>query len=147
MNIFADRLKKIRKKNKISQRALSNELNISQSQISKYEKGIDTPSGNILIKMAQFLNVSTEYLLGIISHFDIESQYNYMREKRQSLFTSPEGKLTYKYHFNNKTQTSILSYVFSVFSTPETKVPNWQNPGKTINHPAENYPILYLKEK
>ena len=146
MNIFADRLKKIRKKNKISQDKLSDMLDISQNQVSKYEKGTDTPSGTILWKMTQVLKVSTEYLLGIINHVDLEAQYQYMADKRSRLFKSPEGELGYEYYFEGKKRTSIFSYIFTVFSLPEEKMPGWPDQNSAPVLPAEFQLILYLEE-
>ena len=147
MNVFADRLKKIRKKHKISQGTLSDMLDISQNQISKYEKGIDTPSGTILWKMTQVLKVSAEYLLGLINHVDLEGHYHYMSDKRKALFKKPEGELYYDYHFNGKKHTSVFSYVFTVFSEPEMPMPGWPDGDEAPIIPAEFQLLLYIEEK
>ena len=147
MNMFADRLKKIRQKNKISQRSLSTMLNISHTQVAKYEKGIDTPSGAILWKMTQVLKVSTEYLLGMINHVDLEGQYQYMTAKRSALFKAPEGTLEYAYCFAGEEQHSLFSYVFTVYSMPEENMPGWAMVENAPKLPAEFQPILYLEEK
>ena len=60
---FSENLRTLRKQHKLSQAALSNALNISQNQISKYEKGIDMPGGDIFLKIADYFNVSAKYLL------------------------------------------------------------------------------------
>ena len=147
MNIFADRLKNIRQKKKISQRALSTMLNISHTQVAKYEKGIDIPSGTILWKMTQALKVSTEYLLGMINHVDLEGQYQYMAAKRSALFKAPEGTLEYTYCFDGEEQHSVFSYVFTVYSMPEEIMPGWAMVEDAPKLPAEFQPMLYLEEK
>lgn len=58
-------LKSLREEKNILQSQLANELNISQSQYSKYENGIHEPDINTLIILANYFNVSTDYLLGI----------------------------------------------------------------------------------
>lgn len=58
-------LKKIREKNKISQIGLSIELEVSQETISAYERGKAFPTGDKLIKLANFFNTSTDYLLDL----------------------------------------------------------------------------------
>ena len=145
--MFADRLKKIRQKKNISQRALSTMLNISHTQVAKYEKGIDTPSGVILWKMTQALKVSTEYLLGMINHVDLEGQYQYMVAKRSALFKAPEGTLDYTYCFEGEEQHSVFSYAFAVYSMPEGNMPGWAVVDDSPTLPAEFQPILYLEEK
>lgn len=64
MTIFAERLKELRKKNKVTQAELTLATFITQSTISKYERGEIEPSASVLIKIADFFNVSIDYLCG-----------------------------------------------------------------------------------
>ena len=57
------RLKEIRKQNGISQLKLALDLNMSQNTISRYETGEREPGINELIKIADYFNVSVDYLL------------------------------------------------------------------------------------
>lgn len=57
------RLKNIRKSKGISQLKLALDLNTSQNTISRYETGQREPSINDLIKIADYFNVSIDYLL------------------------------------------------------------------------------------
>lgn len=59
-----ENLRKIREKRNKSQLQLSIALEVSQESISKYETGSAFPSKDILIKMADYLNCSVDYLLG-----------------------------------------------------------------------------------
>ena len=58
-------LKKIREKRHITQIKLSTEVEVSQEAISAYESGKALPSVETLIKLANYLNTSTDYLLGL----------------------------------------------------------------------------------
>ncbi len=58
------RLKEIRKAKGISQIRLAIDLNTSQNTISRYETGEREPGINELIKIADYFNVSVDYLLG-----------------------------------------------------------------------------------
>ena len=62
---FGERLKKLRKENKLTQSELAKKLHVSKSIISYYELGDRTPPADILVKLAYVFNVSTDYLLGI----------------------------------------------------------------------------------
>ena len=62
-----ENLKKIREKKKITQVRLSIAAEVSQETISAYESGKAFPSVETLIKMADFLGTSTDYLLGRIN--------------------------------------------------------------------------------
>ena len=58
------RLKNLRTSKKLSQAALAEKIGISQRAVSYYESGKDTPSLEILISIADFFNVSLDYLVG-----------------------------------------------------------------------------------
>lgn len=57
------RLKEIRNKKNITQIRLSIAAEVSQETISAYESGKALPSAETLIKIADFLDVSIDYLL------------------------------------------------------------------------------------
>ncbi len=58
------KLKEIRKAKKISQLKLAMDLNMNQNTISRYETGEREPGINELIKIADYFNISVDYLLG-----------------------------------------------------------------------------------
>lgn len=56
---------KIARNNKgLTQEELGKLVNVQKSAISKYERGEIQPSQEVLIKLSQILNVTTDYLLG-----------------------------------------------------------------------------------
>ena len=57
------RLKELRKQKHISQTDLAKALNMKQTTISSYEKGKTQPPIEVLIDMANYFNVSLDYLL------------------------------------------------------------------------------------
>ena len=57
------RLKELRKSRNISQVRLAIELNISQNSISRYETGEREADYKTLIALADYFNVSIDYLL------------------------------------------------------------------------------------
>lgn len=58
------RLKELRKKKGISQLRLATDLNTTQNTISRYETGEREPGIDELIKIADYFNVSVDYLIG-----------------------------------------------------------------------------------
>ena len=58
------RLVELRKKRGMSQLYLAMELNMSQNTISRYETGAREPSIAHLIQIADYFNVSIDYLVG-----------------------------------------------------------------------------------
>ena len=57
------RLKEIRKSKGISQLKMAMDLNTNQNTISRYENGEREPGINELIKIADYFNISIDYLL------------------------------------------------------------------------------------
>lgn len=61
---FAHRLKQLRKDSKLTQEELSNKLSSSRSTIAGYETERKEPDYETLKKIADFFDVSVDYLLG-----------------------------------------------------------------------------------
>jgi len=62
---FAKNIKNLRKELGMTQTELANKIFINKSMISSYEKGARMPSLDALVALAETLNVSIDYLLGI----------------------------------------------------------------------------------
>lgn len=59
-----NRLRRLRQEKNISQSALANYLGVTQQTVSAYESGDREPDLETLNKMADFFDVSVDYLLG-----------------------------------------------------------------------------------
>ena len=57
------RLSEIRRKKRISQLKMALDLNVSQNTISRYETGDREPDLDMLVRLADYLQVSLDYLL------------------------------------------------------------------------------------
>ena len=62
-NLFEERLKTLRKEKKLSQDELGKALNIHGRTIGYYESGQRKPSPDILCEIADYFNVSVDFLL------------------------------------------------------------------------------------
>ena len=58
---IGERIKVIRKANRMSMRNLAVKAEISPMAISKYERGLDTPSSGVLLRLARALDISIDY--------------------------------------------------------------------------------------
>jgi transcriptional regulator with XRE-family HTH domain len=65
--MFQKRLQEIRTNHKISQKELAQSLQVSQQTIAKWENGKATPNPNMIAKIANYFNISSDYLLGLSS--------------------------------------------------------------------------------
>lgn len=62
--IFGSRLRELRKSKNVLAKDLANELGITKPSISLYEQGKGYPTVEKLMLIADFFDVSTDYLLG-----------------------------------------------------------------------------------
>lgn len=62
--MFGDKLKRLREAQGLSQQQLADKLDMSPSGIGMWEQNRRQPDNETLKKVAQFFDVSTDYLLG-----------------------------------------------------------------------------------
>lgn len=62
---FGEKVKYLRKESGIGQNYLAEILDVSNASISYWETGKQLPSAEAVFKLANFFNVSADYLLGI----------------------------------------------------------------------------------
>lgn len=67
IKMFGERLKQLRKEKKVSQKTLADALFISQQAIAKWESDKSSPNPETVRKIAEYFNVSTDYLLEVDS--------------------------------------------------------------------------------
>ncbi|MBS2764023.1 helix-turn-helix domain-containing protein [Bacillus licheniformis] len=61
--MLGKRITSLRKQSGLTQEELAKKLNITRSALSQYELGTREPNYDLLIKIADFFEVSTDYLL------------------------------------------------------------------------------------
>jgi transcriptional regulator with XRE-family HTH domain len=86
---YGEMIQSIRKANEMTQQDLADHLGVSQSFITKLERNEREPSVDMLIKLSSSFRVSTDYLLGLITHKN-ETQFAYdimsrVEERRKQL--------------------------------------------------------------
>ena len=59
------RIKQLRENRGLIQEILASELGITQQMLSKYERDVLCIKVDVLMKIAEYFNVTTDYLLGI----------------------------------------------------------------------------------
>lgn len=89
------RIKELREEKNISQLELAKKLNLTQQSISLYEKGDREPSIDVLKSIANFFNVSLDYLLGksdIRNYDEDEKEFRFAFHKETEGMTDEEIK-------------------------------------------------------
>ena len=64
---FGENFKKLRKSRNLTQKEMGARIGLSKAVVSKYENGMGYPTYDVLIRIAQYFGVTTDYLLGVAS--------------------------------------------------------------------------------
>ena len=78
---LGNRLQLLRNEQKLERDELAKALNISYSALSKYETNQRFPSQELLVFMADYFNVSVDYLLGRTDIRNIKDNNNFSTEE------------------------------------------------------------------
>ena len=62
--MFTERLKQLRVLRTLKQRDIADALHISDRQYRRYESGENEPTASVLISIADYFDVSLDYLVG-----------------------------------------------------------------------------------
>jgi transcriptional regulator with XRE-family HTH domain len=63
--IFCERLRSLRQSHDLTLEQLANELGLVKQTINNWEKGVRAPSLEASIALAEYFNVSLDYLVGL----------------------------------------------------------------------------------
>ena len=65
MEILAEKLLELRKARKLSRQTVADAIQISAKSYERYENGEREPTASVLAALADYFNVSTDFLLGL----------------------------------------------------------------------------------
>lgn len=68
MDNYYPRLKDLREDHDLSQNQIADFLGMKQPQYSRYERGLRDVPTDVLICLAKYYNVSTDYILGLTNN-------------------------------------------------------------------------------
>lgn len=91
MLIFAERIKELREQNKLSLATLSQKLGVSDAAICKWENNLAEPKASYIRAIADFFEVSTDYLLGVENEIGLK-KYSAPAKKQETVELTPDGK-------------------------------------------------------
>lgn len=98
--LLSDKIRRLREEMNLNQLELSKILNISNTTLSQYESGNRTPSDDIKKAIAEYFDVSLDYLMG------------------QSNIRNPYNQMPGRFNRTNNTDNNDLTLP-DEFSTPE----------------------------
>ena len=76
---FEERLKSLMKEKRITQNKLAEKISVSEASVHHFCRGENSPRMEILIELAKFFDVTTDYLLGLsdIKKYQKDAQVRY----------------------------------------------------------------------
>ncbi|MHC1734165.1 MAG: LexA family protein [Erysipelotrichaceae bacterium] len=86
MATFSERLKRLRKESKMTQRELAEDLGLGESTVSMYEQGYREPDFETLAKIAEYFNVDLNFMLGRIDTAEFTPVSRIVRTKKIPLY-------------------------------------------------------------
>ena len=93
MSVFSERLTSLMKTKELSQKDFAKKANITESAMSYYAKGVRTPSGEVLVRIAKALDTTADYLLGNTDNTDIPEAQKELRYLQRNLGKLDEEQL------------------------------------------------------
>lgn len=114
MSIFRERLKLLKEICGKTQAEIASELEITPQTLSYYFNGRE-PNYDMLIKLAKYFNVSTDYLLGVSDH-----KNNDQIKKRNENYNKLIELLENEYALNSEI-FRFINYIYNRFNLTERK--------------------------
>lgn len=103
-----ENLRIIREKRHKSQLNVALAVGVTQESVSMYESGVGYPSATVLIKLAKYLETSTDYLLGLT---DDDTPIKYMNRN----LSNKEKELLDKFiYLATEDQLKLIGYADSL---------------------------------
>lgn len=130
--MLSQRLKSSRKAKGLTQSELAKKVNTTKGTVSNYENGYSTPSNEMLVSLANALDVSADYLLGRTNNLILKEVKNeYVNETKEMENFKKIFKLMQKYGIE---ESSFLDFE------------KWGSMGPEQIRELENY-FQYLVQK
>lgn len=82
-----DRLKELRLERGLSQQQLAKQIETTQSNIGRWENGINEPTASQLIKLANYFDCTIDFLVGRVDDFGISDNDRASQLKEKSTTT------------------------------------------------------------
>ena len=108
---FGNTITYLRKEKNISQKQASEDLGISQALLSHYEKGIRECGLNFVVKLADYYNVSCDYLLGR------SAERNTQTSNENMISTEGTNQKAMLENLNRKVISNCIDFIFRVLSS------------------------------
>ena len=109
MTVFSKRLHDLREQNGLSMYALAQKIGVSDAAICKWENDTNEPKASYIAILADFFEVSTDYLLGLENDFGAK-KYSTPLQKNVELSSEELHLLESFRKLNTKNRMHVVAY-------------------------------------
>ena len=102
-------LKELRNENGLTQSQFANAIGTSQKNVSRWELGETEPSAYFIKKIAEFYNVTTDYILGIADDSELKTY-----DTANSAVTPEERKIINAYRALSATNKQMILRMLNI---------------------------------
>ncbi len=110
---FGNRLKELRQEKNLTQADVANAIGTSQRNIGRWENNENEPGASFVIKLANYFEVSSDYLLEITDDFSLTSKKLLQKET----LSQNEYKLIEKYRKLSTTEKQLIDQTISTLNS------------------------------
>ena len=93
MATFAERLKELREEKHLSQKALGDEIGVSENTIYRWESATQSPREEYVTRLSNFFQVGSLYLTGVVDERNILTDEESSTEKEDEEFMLKQYRL------------------------------------------------------
>ena len=93
MATFAERLKELRDERHLSQKALGEEIGVSENTIYRWESSTQAPREEYVMRLSNFFQVGSAYLTGLVDERNILTDGEASTEKDDEKFMLTQYRL------------------------------------------------------
>lgn len=111
MYSFKENLRELRKENSLTQKQLASKVNIPETTYQAYEQGRTEPSIEVMIKLANVLECSVDYLIGRATALDIVNITTDLTGQQKELINNFEK-------LNAEGKARLLGYLIALLGMP-----------------------------
>lgn len=99
------KLKELREELNLSQLDIAKGIETSQRNISRWENGTNEPTSSFVVKLSDYFQCTTDYLLGR------ENEYGIIETKNNSLTENENQLISLFRKLNERDQNKVLGYI------------------------------------
>lgn len=110
--VFGTRVKDLREKEGLSMEQLATDLGVTKSRVNMWENNGTIPRGDVLVQLANYFNVSTDFLLGNDDNSEISKSNSQLSSLQRNLGKLNEADL-------NKAEGMLKAVFMDIFNDEE----------------------------